>query len=300
MPLAALPYACAWLVWSVTVCGFYGLTVQRLFQPRHLWPMALGPCAAINLLIGQNGLLSTALMATGVLLLPRRPVVAGVAMGFMAYKPHLALLAPLALLFGREWRALAAAMASEAMLILFSAVTMGPEPWIAFLHKTTQPAAIVTSSSSNSLAIPSVMVLARSLGISPGASSALHWAAAAAAAAAALWVWNRSKDTRLRAGALAAATLLITPYLRPYDLALLTLPIAALAPRNGDKIGSAAWVAIAAAWAAPALLTLTTPRVQYGALITATMMGLVLWRCVRSSTENAVDQGEGLPEAGAI
>jgi hypothetical protein len=284
MPLTALPYFGAWLVWTVAGLGVYGLTVRRLFPRRHFWLMALAPAAALNVVMSQNGLLNAALMATGVLLLPRRPIVAGVTLGLLAFKPHLALLAPLALLFGREWRALAAAVVSQAALILLSAVVLGPAPWIAFIHKATAPAA---TTSTNWLTIPSTMVFARSLGLSPGASSALHWTVAAAAAAAALWVWSRRRDVLLRAGALATATLLITPYLRPYDLALLALPIAALLPRDGEPRTVTSYAAAAAAWATPPLVAFVHLPVQFGALVIATVMGLVVWRSVRTQSEDA-------------
>ncbi|HUO11491.1 MAG TPA: glycosyltransferase family 87 protein, partial [Caulobacteraceae bacterium] len=173
MPLAALPYVVAWAAWSGLTYGLYVLAVRRLVAPYQLWLMLLAPAAAVNLFVGQNGTLSVALIAGGVLLLRNRPIVAGMVLGLLAYKPQFAVLAPLVLLCGREWRALISAAVSWTALSLLSVVILGVDPWIAFLHKAAAPANIFTSSSSSWLAIPSTMILARSLGLGPTVSSVL-------------------------------------------------------------------------------------------------------------------------------
>jgi hypothetical protein len=196
----------------------------------------------------------------------------------LAYKPQLAVLVPFALIAGREWRALAAAVISEIALALVSAGLLGLGPWVAFLHKMAQPAGVVASSSSNWQAVPSVMTLARSLGLDAAVSAGLHWAVAAIAAAGALWIWFKTTDVRYRVGALASAMLIVTPYLRSYDLALLILPALALLPRDHAKTRRVAWAVIITAWSIPAVMTLTLLPVQYGALVTLAVMGLILWR----------------------
>ncbi len=281
MPLAALPYVAAWLLWSGLTFGLYALLARSFLRADQLWLWLLAPGAAVNLFVGQNGLLSTLLIGSGVLLLRRRPLLAGTLLGLMAYKPQFALLAPFALLFGREWRALAAAAASTLALSLLAIAVLGPAATIAFLHKAAQPSSIFSSSSSDWRSIPSVMILARSFGLSPTVSSALHWSVALAAAAAALWIWRKTSDGRIRAAALASATLLVTPYLRPYDLALLILPVAVLLPAGRGLPGLGQRAAILAAWLLPAALTFTPPSIQFGAIVSAVLLSLVLWRATK-------------------
>src|SRR5205814_7022046 len=103
--------------------------------PNVLVFLLLAPGAAVNLFFGQNGILSTVLLGGGVLLLGSRPILAGVLLGLLAYKPQLAVLAPFALLAGREWRALAAAILSQIALGLLSLLVLGAEPWFAFFDK---------------------------------------------------------------------------------------------------------------------------------------------------------------------
>ena len=277
-PLAALPYVAAWVLWSVGLYAAYAVLARAIVPPQRLWLMLLFPGAAINLLVGQNGLLSTVLIGGGVLLLDRRPWIAGVMFGLMAYKPHLAILIPLVLLCGRAWRALAATIISGIAFVALSAAILGTAPWQAFIDKTLNAPAIFQSSSSDWHSIPSILILARSLGLSGGVSAALHWIVAASAAIGAMWVWRQTNDARLRAAALAAGTLLVSPYLRIYDLAPLILPIVALARGERGRPKIAEWILVAVAWVMPAVLLFGPAWIQGGPLVIAALMGVILWR----------------------
>jgi alpha-1,2-mannosyltransferase len=285
MPLAAMPYVGAWLVWSCALYGFYVLLMRRLADdPDRLIFLLLAPGAAVNLFFGQNGILSTVLLGGGVLLLRSRPILGGVLLGLMAYKPQLALLAPFALLAAREWRALIAAILSQVALALLSLLVLGAEPWFAFFYKLAHPAAIFSSSSSDWRAIPSVMIFARTLGLGAQISGILHWSIAAIAAAGALWVWHRTKDGAIRAAVLAAATLLVTPYLRAYDLLLLVLPMAVLLSRT--RTGLVDKTAIFTAWLTPAFLMFAAPSIQFGPVASLALASMIFWRFRASAARN--------------
>jgi hypothetical protein len=276
MPFGVLPYVAAWLVWSCLLYGLYAWLIRSLaVDTWNLWILLLAPGAAVNLFFGQNGLFSVVLMGGGTLLLERRPILGGAVLGLIAYKPQLALLAPIALVFGREWRALAAAIVTELLLAALATVVMGISVWFAFLHKLMQPAAVFTTSSSDWHGIPSVLVLAKSLGLNPTWSWACHALIAAAAIAATAWVWRMTSDGKMRAAMLATGTLLATPYLRGYDLVLLVLPIAVLLPLPRKRL----WenILIFLAWVTPIVLMFTAPKVQPGALVSVAMMALILW-----------------------
>jgi hypothetical protein len=292
MPFGALPYIPAWLIWSGALYGFYALLARRLVHdPDKLWILLLAPGAAVNLFFGQNGILSVVLMGAGVLLLRSRPVLGGVLLGMMAYKPQFALLVPFALLFGREWRAFAAAAISQAALMALSVALIGIEPWLAFLHKIAQPSAIFSSSSSDWRAIPSVMIFARSLGFGPDVSSFCHWTVAALAAAGALWIWHKTQDGPIRAAVLAAATLVVTPYLRAYDLVLLVLPVAVLLSRS--KTSLIEKIVIFSAWLIPAILMFLPPRIQYGAFVSLALFVAILWRTFSVPAESNATRAVG-------
>ncbi|MDE2455316.1 MAG: DUF2029 domain-containing protein, partial [Burkholderiales bacterium] len=189
MPLAALPYVGAWLVWTFGLYGLYALLVARLVGPGHRWLLLLAPVVAFNILVGQNGMLSTVLMGGGVLLLADRPVAGGVLLGLLSYKPHFALLVPLALMAGREWRALVFAAASASASALLALIALGVDPWLDFLQRTVRPLAILDSSSSSLHKFPSTMLMVKSFGASNEIGWACQGVVAAVAAGAAIWVW---------------------------------------------------------------------------------------------------------------
>jgi alpha-1,2-mannosyltransferase len=281
MPLGALPYVAAWLAWSCVLYGCYVLLARCLVVDFvQLGLVLLAPGAAVNLFFGQNGILSTVLMGAGVLLLGSRPVPAGILLGMMAYKPQFAVLIPLALLAGREFRAFTAAALSQAVLMLVSVIVLGTGPWLAFLHKITQPSSVFSSSSSDWRAIPSFMIFTRTLGLSDLTSSLCQWGIAAFATAIVIWCWWKTRNSALRLATLATATVLVTPYLRGYDMALLILPAAAL--MSLSKLTILEKAVILGAWLLPAILMFGSWRIQFGPLVSLAML-IVVVRHMRSA-----------------
>ncbi len=286
-PLAALPYVLAWLVWSVGGYAAFVLTLRPLAGGRVPALLLLAPAAAVNLFFGQNGLYTVALLAGGVGLLDRRPLTAGVLLGLLACKPQFAVLAPLLLMIGGHWRALAAAAASQALLAGGALLLLGPDPWVGFIDRMLHPMSVIRSSSSDWRAVPSLMTFARTCGLGPGPAALAHWTGAAVAALTALWVWRRSPDPALRAATAGAATVLISPYLRAYDLALLAPAVgwlwghARLSPSRPEKVLQQLIAVLA--WVAPALLMFSSPQIQYGALISLAVVLALARRLHRSA-----------------
>lgn len=301
MPLGAVPYVAAWLTWSCVLYGCYALVARRLVDdPRHLGFLLLAPGIAVNLFVGQNGILSIVLICGGVLLLRSRPVLGGILLGMMAYKPQFAVLIPFALLAGREWRSLVAATISQTALISMSAIVLGMGPWLAFLHRIAEPAAVFSSSSSNWRSIPSVMIFARTLGLGAQASKICQWTIATLAAAVAMWSWWKIRDGSFRLAILASAMLLVTPYLRGYDMVLLVPPIAVLLSRV--RLTFTEKFVILAAWLAPAVLMFASPHIQFGPLVPLAVLIVVFWRifserpssdCSTATSFNAQSPGAG-------
>ncbi|MDB5470816.1 MAG: conserved rane protein of unknown function [Caulobacter sp.] len=294
MPLAALPYVTAWLVWTGLICGAYALMTLKLARSDHRWLLLLAPAVAINVLMGQNGLLSTALLGAGVLMLERRPILGGLVLGLLTYKPHFAVLVPVVLLFGREWRAFAASAASALATIAASALVLGVAPWLAFIQRAMHPMSVFSTSSSTASSVPSVMIMAQSLGLNAQVGAICHWLVAGLAAIACVWIWRRSKDGLVRAAALAAATLLVTPYLRLYDLALLALPIAAMLEPRVGKPSLGAQTLAAIAWVLPALLLFSAPPVQLAPLAPIALLAVLFVRTKASGDQPRASATEPL------
>lgn len=97
------------------------------------WPRLLGaltaPATGVNLIFGQTGFLSGGLMLGGLNLAERRPIVAGVLFGLLAYKPQLGLLTPVILIAAQCWRALAAACATFVVCAIAATFAFGANIW---------------------------------------------------------------------------------------------------------------------------------------------------------------------------
>jgi len=112
------------------------LIVMREILADRAWsaiiPVLAFPAAFWTLGLGQNSFLTAALFGAGTLWVDRRPILAGFCFGALCYKPHFALLVPVALLTGRHWRALGAAFGSAAALCGLSVIVFGWETWHGF------------------------------------------------------------------------------------------------------------------------------------------------------------------------
>ena len=87
-----------------------------------------------NTLVGQNGFLTAALIGGTLYLMPVRPVLAGICLGLLSYKPQYGLLFPLVLIAAAQWRVFISAGVTTVALAFVSWLAFGTESWQAFVH----------------------------------------------------------------------------------------------------------------------------------------------------------------------
>jgi alpha-1,2-mannosyltransferase len=235
--VAKLPYACAFIVFEAVSFALYLLVVRTILAERSwgvLIPFLACPAIYWTFGLGQNALLTAALFGGATFFVDRRPVVAGVLFGALCYKPHLALLVPIALAAGGYWRVFLAALGSAVMLCAASLAVFGTATWAAFLHQAgTSPATYESGAIMlNAFASPfgGLMLLHVPLPVGYAVQAVVT-----AAAAAFVWhVWHRGDPLPVRAAVLLAATLVAVPVIFLYDLLLATVAVAWLlrADRN--------------------------------------------------------------------
>src|SRR6201990_1622807 len=133
--LAQFPYAVAFIGWAAFSIVPY-LAVMRASMGRNAGlVLAIGfPATFINILVGQNGFLTASLIGGMLYLLPTRPVLAGICLGLLSYKPQYGLLFPLVLIVAAEWTVLVTAAAVAAVIAAASWLAFGTESWQAFFH----------------------------------------------------------------------------------------------------------------------------------------------------------------------
>ena len=198
----------------------------------HLWLLlaAAYPAVFINLGHGHNGFLTAALVGGALILLDRKPLLAGILFGLLAYKPQFGLLIPLVLVASGRWRAFGAAAATVVLLGLATTIAFGPQVWDAFMASTGFTRAVVLEAGETGWhKIQSVFSWVRMWGGPVPLAYAEQGAVTLAAAGALVWLWRSEAAFALKATALAIAVILATPYSLDYDMMVLAVAIAFLA-----------------------------------------------------------------------
>jgi hypothetical protein len=279
VPFGFLPFPAAAMAWVGTTGAAFAAAVGAI-AGRGTIPMALAwPAMIVCGLYGQNGLLLAALFGGAALALDRFPVLAGVAIGCLIYKPHLAVLAPLVLALTGNWRAFFAAGATAALLIAASILAFGLASWSAFIADLPAAQALYANGVPGFNKFASPYTAIRLL----GTSAQIAWAGQAICAAAAVgvlvWAARRARDGRAAVAAMVAATGFCVPFLGEYDLPIMAIPgvwLIAEARRSGWLPFERAILVVL--YLAPAAITLLSDR---GIPLAPLAVGLLLLSVVR-------------------
>ena len=197
------------------------------------------PAATWVVLAGQNTFLSVALFYGGLHVLARSPVLAGILLGLLSYKPQIWVLVPLALLAARQWRALFAMAATVLVLILVSAAVFGPAFWLTFVdaaREATSPEVAEVMFRRIYMHMTTLVAAGRIVGLSPALSGIVQMAGVVLAVVAVWLSFSRKGQSDAQIAVLATATFLVSPYTLNYDL-LLLMPAAVAMFRLGIADG---------------------------------------------------------------
>ena len=241
LPLAAAPYLASLAAWLTATGALYWRMARAWLGAAFGWmPIAAFPAVLSNMGHGQNGFLSAALFGGGALWLERRPIVAGLCLGALAYKPHLGIMIPVALAIAGRWRTFAAAAFAVVALAAASYGLFGLETWRGFLAdsgvaRTALEQRLVGDAKMQS-AFAAVRLWDGGLGLAYGAQAAV----AALAAAGLVWLRRRAPHGGAEGPAMIVAALLASPFLLDYDLIILAAPLAWML-REGVRGGFLSW-----------------------------------------------------------
>ena len=240
--LAQLPYQLAFIGWAVVSFLPFLVAMRAIVGRNFGYLLALAiPMAFINALVGQNGFLTAALIGGTLYLIPIRPVLAGICLGLLTYKPQYGLLFPIVLIAAGHWRVFISAAVTAVVLAIASWLAFGIESWLAFFHwmpKFSQT--FLTEGKAPWWKLQSIFSMVRYFGGSEPLGWAFQWVLTASVAVVMALIWRSRVPYTLKAAALAAGTLLTTPYLFMYDMMVLAIPIAFLV-RIGLKTGFRAY-----------------------------------------------------------
>jgi len=228
--LAVLPYLAAVLTWMAVTLPAYMAAVRTIIGERLGLLLACAfPGAFWNVSAGQNGFLTAALIGGVLVQIERRPIIAGICLGLLTYKPQFGILFPIVLAFDGRWRVIAAAAATAAVLCAASLLAFGAESWHAFVEwMPVTSAAVFAEGRAGLNKLQSLFGVVRWLGGGMTAAWIAQGALIAGATVAVTALWRRPVSYEIKAAALAVGALLATPYLYIYDFAVLAIPLAFL------------------------------------------------------------------------
>ncbi len=283
VPLAMLPYVAAFITWEALTLLFCIAVVYLIVRRQPAISVALAsPFAAWNFLIGQNGFLTASLLGASLLLLERQPVLAGVFIGCLTYKPQFGILFPVALIAAGQWRACVGAAVTAIFLVAASAAAFGIDGWAAF------PRALLAQGGETMFASPDWGFLFQTvygLILVLHGGAALAWLAqgvATAGVAIIVWlVWRSPVHYALKAATLSTAGLIATPYALAYDLAAIAIPVAFLASDQIHRgLLRGEQTTLIALFVASLAVIPTTGKAPVGAVILVTLLCLILHRAL--------------------
>ncbi len=288
-PLAALHYITAFFTFETVTLAACAAVVFLIARrcPAAVALVLASPFSAWNFLAGQSGFLTASLIGAALLALERRPVLAGVLLGCLTYKPQFGILFPIALVAAGEWRAIASAAATGGALAGVSALAFSAHPWAAF------PRELFGQASFNLMASPDsywgLFHTAYGLIRYLGGGAAFAWAAQAiitSGVATIVWlIWRAPVRYALKAAILSAGVLLASPYALAYDMAAIAVTVAFLARDQIDHgLMKAEQTTLLALFAASCAVIPTVGRVPLGLVVVLTLLWLLLRR-VRQAAE---------------
>jgi alpha-1,2-mannosyltransferase len=241
-----LPYKLAYgLYLAISVGAFYGLS-RRYFpavKPLHILAF---PAFWFNLLMGQNGLLTAAILIAGLVVLTRNQITSGVTLALLSYKPHFCLAVPVFLLMEKRVQAIVAGIAALAALIIVSTLLYGFDVWPAFFRGLIE--AQTFNHHSDTVKYASFAHLYGSLrvmGLNHELAMPLNYVFVGIMSFAAIRIWMYEPDRLAKYAVVILMTLLLPPHLTYYDLVVTGAVIVWLWPRKACR------PALALLWVSP-------------------------------------------------
>ena len=237
-PFGRLPLLPALLAWSALGIGAFCAVSRQLVG--RAWPLMLvSPAFICAAATGQVTFIVGAGLMAGVLLAPKRPLLAGLAFGLVAtLKPQAALMVPLALMVGGHWRVLLTATLCGAA-VGGASLALHRELWSQWLNVLPAFSRIIETDAWDISIGVTPRIFAHQMGLqgTPG-EIAIIAVGAALGVAAVVAAFRRTAPVQ-RYGALCVGYLLVSPYALWYELALLQpVAVALLLQRDWKSRGA--------------------------------------------------------------
>jgi hypothetical protein len=292
LALSCLCYAFSvWIVWrECEALRPHGAVIAVLAAASPLWLTVVryGQASAFSLLIW-----SLAFVAFR----RQRPLVAGLVIGCLAYKPQLGMVVGVVLLASRQWRVLIGAATTAIGQLGVAWLTAGApvlRQYFVELWTLARDPRLVQIYPSE---IHSLRGFFQLLIPSPSVVTVLSLVALCGALVLAIRSWRGVAPLALRWSEVALLTILASPHLIAYDLVLLTLPLLLIAD----------WIVAQPERARRPAVTLMLPLLYFapfsgsivarvtGVQVSVIVMTILAWRMYEVCARNGMATGEAGP-----
>ena len=295
-----LPYPVAFFAWQFLSLALLTLAAWSAFG-RCWWAArftVLAPATFICLWAAQTGLFGSALLIAGMGFLGRRPILAGVLIGLLTFKPTLGLLIPFAIMARGHWSAFISAVVTAGTLIFVSLLVYGVEAWTTYF--VSMPDTIMNIQATRDglfvSLVPTVFMAFRLLGFDSAVGFGAQALVAVVVLICVVWVFRNRGDSDLSTATLFAGTALALPYIHSYDMPFVAAAVFLLLrdmATKGDYVGERS-IAVCV-WALPLLIfVLNSAQIPIGPLVLALFFGVLMRRLIRETRQGR----NPLPESG--
>ena len=300
LPLAGLPYLASLAAWLAATGALYWRMARAwLGEAFGAMPIFAFPAVLTNIGHGQNGFLSAALFGGGAMWLDRRPILAGLCLGALAYKPHLGIMIPIALAIAGRWKTFAAAAATVIALAAASYGIFGLATWHGFLADSSLARSTLEQGLVGDAKMQSAFAAVRLWGGGLGLAYGVQAAVILLVAGGLVWLRRRAPRGGGEGPAMITAALLASPFLLDYDLVILAAPLAWML-REGVRNGFRGWekTVLVAAFVLPAVSRMLAADVKLP-LAPFVMGALFVLILQRGATYSLVSPDEAAPAPAA-
>ena len=210
---------------------FYLLVLRRVAREHFLFAFVVSfPALMFNITGGQNGFLTGGLIGLACLALLDNKAGAGVPLGLMIIKPHVAVPFAIEALLNRRWRVIGVGLVVVALSFAAATLAFGPGIWPAFLNGMAEAQARLLSGAFVLEIMTSVYAFLRSTGSSAGfamaAQGVFSLLMVGMVAVAVYYKWPERR--------VLGVTVLVAPFLSPYaflyDMPIFGIALGLLAP----------------------------------------------------------------------
>jgi len=229
--LARLPEGLAYFIFTALTFLSYILVLRSLAKEYFgVVILAIMPALFITIKCGQNGFLTGTFFGLFCLAFMRDRLRAGLPLGFMVIKPHLAIGMTLLVLVNKRWGILLMGALVVALTSLLATIVFGYHIWPAFMGGVRESTQFLKYGLYPFFRMTSIYAVCVTFGLPWGAALLIQGMVALAACWFIYYACSRGWSMKHTVGIAVLASLLVSPYNYDYDLPIFGIALALLMP----------------------------------------------------------------------